>query len=247
MRVAVVTGASGVLGRATARALAIAGATVCLVGRKQEALEAAVAEINVAAAAPSSQPAALPIVCDVTDEAEVMRLFADATKAAGAPPDLLVNCVGIMSGGATVDMTAATFDNVMKVNVMGTYICCREAFKVMSKAGGGRIINIGSLAARSPRANSAAYTTSKFALDGLTRSLALDGRPLNIAVGIIHPGNVESELIPPEERKRRRKEEGYIAAEDVAASVLHMASLPLSANVLEMTVLPSQQPFVGRG
>ena len=93
----------------------------------------------------------------------------------------------------------------------------------------------------------APYTTSKFALAGLTRSLSLDGRPHNIAVGVIHPGNIISELLSPEEVVRRRATEGLLAPEDVAASVMTMVSLPLTANVLELTVLPSTQPFVGRG
>ena len=117
----------------------------------------------------------------------------------------------------------------------------------MPPRGGGRIINVGSISAFSPRPDSAPYTTSKFAIDGLTRALALDGRELNIAVGVVHPGNVISELLSTEEVARREESEGFITAEDVAECVLTMAKLPLSANVLELTVMPTRQPLVGRG
>lgn len=112
---------------------------------------------------------------------------------------------------------------------------------------GGRIINIGSLSAHSPRPNSCSYTTSKFALLGLTQSLAIDGRSHGITVGIIHPGNVMSDLLTEEMIRERKDAEGFLEAEDVAECVLTMALMPRSANVLEMTVLPTKQPYVGRG
>jgi|TARA_B100000524_G_scaffold346412_1_gene246546 NAD(P)-dependent dehydrogenase (short-subunit alcohol dehydrogenase family) len=135
----------------------------------------------------------------------------------------------------------------MATNVSGAFLCAREAFRQMPPRGGGRIINVGSISAFSPRPDSAPYTTSKFAIDGLTRALALDGRELNIAVGVVHPGNVISELLSTEEVARREESEGFITAEDVAECVLTMAKLPLSANVLELTVMPTRQPLVGRG
>ena len=112
---------------------------------------------------------------------------------------------------------------------------------------GGRIVNVGSLAAFSPRPSSAPYTTSKFALRGLTESLALDGRAHNIGVGAVHPGNVISDLLTAEQIAARTDTEGFITADDVASTVLTMVELPASANVLELTVMPTKQPFQGRG
>lgn len=131
--------------------------------------------------------------------------------------------------------------------MLGPFLCSREVMKRMKSSGlGGRIINIGSLSAHSSRPDSAPYTTSKFALRGLTESLALDGRPHNIAVGMIHPGNVQSELLTPLEIKERQQE-GFLQPEQVADCVVHMCSLPYCVNIQEMTVLPTAQPFVGRG
>lgn len=152
-----------------------------------------------------------------------------------------------MAPGPTVDLTAADMNRVLSVNVLGPFLCAREAMKRMQKAGGGRIINIGSISAYSPRPDGASYTTSKFAIQGLSQSLALDGRKHNIAVGAIHPGNVVSELLSPEVIAAREETEGFIQPEDVAGCVLTMASLPYSANVLELTVIPTKQPLVGRG
>ena len=168
----IVTGGSGVLGSAIARALYPSAAAVCLVSRRQQPLQAAAEAIG---------PNAVALPCEITDEKSVERMFADAAARTDRPVGLLVNCAGTMAGGPTTEMSAQTFRDVLDVNVVGSFICAREAFKVMAASGGGRVINVGSVAARTPRPNSAAYTTSKFALDGLTRSLALDGRPLNIA------------------------------------------------------------------
>ena len=245
---AVVTGASGAIGSAIAGMLSNAGANVVLVGRRLPALEATAANIG----------GGVPISCDVTSEAEVEQLFSKIMDDIG-PCDLLVNVAGINAPAPTVDLTAAAFSNVMAVNVLGPFLCSREAFKHMqtpsaaagdaaaAKSRGGRIINVGSISAMSPRPHSAAYTTSKYALQGLTHSLALDGRAHGIAVGVVHPGNVISEMLSPEEIARRQASEGFITPEDVAASVTHMAALPETANVLEMTVIPTTQPLVGRG
>jgi NADP-dependent 3-hydroxy acid dehydrogenase YdfG len=119
--------------------------------------------------------------------------------------------------------------------------------KRMKEKNGGRIINVGSISSMSPRPDGATYTTSKFAIQGLSQSLALDGRPYNIAVGCINPGNVVSELLTPEVIAEREASEGFIQPEDVAQCVLTMASLPYSANILDLTIIPTKQPLVGRG
>lgn len=149
--------------------------------------------------------------------------------------------------GSTENLSANDFQSVMAVNVLGPFLCSREVMKRMKTSGlGGRIINIGSLSAHCSRPDSAPYTTSKFALRGLTESLALDGRPHNIAVGMIHPGNVQSDLLTPD-MVQERQHEGFLQPEHVADCVVQMASLPYYANIQEMTVLPTAQPFVGRG
>lgn len=165
--------------------------------------------------------------------------------------------IGTVAAGATVNLSGSDFDRVLKVNVLGPFLCAREALKRMKErnhsaaasanGGGGRIINIGSISAHRSRPDNAPYTTSKFALLGLTQSLALDARPYNIAVGIIHPGNVRSELLTPEMIAEREEAEGFLDPDQVADCVLTMARLPYSVNVLELTVLPTRQPFVGRG
>jgi len=194
------------------------------------------------------------IVSDVAKEDSVLELFSQIDTLCSGRVDLLVNNAGINVKGATQDLKASDMEKVLGVNVVGAFLCAREAMKRMAnnnakeiKDGGGRIINIGSISATSPRPDSAAYTTSKFALQGLTQSLALDGRSKGVSVGIIHPGNVVSDLLSPEDVEVRGRTEGFLHAEDVAQCVLTMAALPHSANVLELTVIPTTQPFLGRG
>ena len=246
---ALITGGSGTIGRAIGMALAVGGTNVVLCGRRAAPLDAAAAAIHAASGGRGGGVrggSVSTVIADVTREDEVAKAFEEAASR-HERVDLLVNCAGIAIGGPTTDLAPADFARVIEVNVLGTFVCSREAFRHMGARGGGRIINVGSISAFAPRPDSAAYTSSKFALDGLTRSLALDGRPLNIAVGAIHPGNVESEIMSAEEAERRRQTEGFIEADDVAACVLQMASLPLGANVLELTVMPTAQPLVGRG
>lgn len=167
-------------------------------------------------------------------------------------PDLLVNNAGTNNADATADLSVEDFERVMRVNVTGPFLCAREVFRRSDSADGAavvgrRIVNVGSISAQSPRPDGLAYATSKYAMEGLTRSLALDGRERNVAVGVIHPGNVKSAMLSPEEVERREAAEGFVDPEDVGNCVLTMASLPYHANVLEMTVIPTRQPLVGRG
>jgi NAD(P)-dependent dehydrogenase (short-subunit alcohol dehydrogenase family) len=196
------------------------------------------------------------IPSDISKEDNVVGLFAQIDHYLnGGIVDIVVNNAGINVAAATEDLSASDMEAVLGVNVVGAFLCAREAIKRMKKqrndtgggGGGGRIINIGSISASSPRPNSAAYTTSKFALLGLTKSLALDCRSDGISVGIIHPGNVVSALLSEEDIEVRGKTEGFLQAEDVAKCVLTMATLPDSANVLELTVIPTTQPLIGRG
>lgn len=227
----------------------------------EHAVAAAEATTAAAAAAPSGASSRIQCIpCDVSVESSVVSLFEaiDRSGQRRGRIDLLVNNAGTNSPGATVGLSAADFERVLRVNVTGPFLCSREAMKRMKavqdssdggggKPLGGRIINIGSLSARSPRPDSAPYTASKFALAGLTRSLALDGRRHGVVVGILQPGNVLSGLLSEDAIRERRDAEGFLEAERVAECVLAMCSMPPTANVLEMTVLPTQQPYVGRG
>jgi NAD(P)-dependent dehydrogenase (short-subunit alcohol dehydrogenase family) len=282
---ALVTGGSGTIGRAIAKALLRHGASVVLTGRRLEKLEEAKTELlkDLSVISPSSSSSLLSsnfptihvVSCDITQEEAVTDLFSEIDclhdeeqrlLQSSSPPftssiDILVNNAGVNIAGSIEELTSSDMASVLGVNVTGAFLCSREAFKRMKKkstsedeadsrscyGSGGRIINIGSISATSPRPNSVAYTTSKFALQGLTKSLALDGRRHNITVGIIHPGNVVSDMLSEEDVKVRGETEGFLQADDVAECVLTMASLPYSANVLELTVIPTTQPLVGRG
>ncbi len=180
-RVAVVTGASGGLGRAIAEAFAEAGAKTVIAARRADKL-AEVAD-GIAAAGGT----ALPVTCDVTVASDVAGLFATVDEAYGRV-DVLVNNAGITTKIATEDIPLEVWKNVLDVNITGAFQCAREALTRMKRQGGGRIINIGSISAKTPRPDSAPYTTTKHALEGLTRSLALDGRAHGIAASIIHLG-----------------------------------------------------------
>jgi len=251
--IAVVTGATGSIGSAIARALFLKGEHVVISGRSVETLKRTAASIEECAWAgdlPTGRHGTItPIPCDVTDDAAVRGLFAEVEQRRGLC-SLLISSAGVMKVGAAEALSAEDLRASLEANVVGPALCAREAFKHMMRradGAGGRIINVGSLAAFSPRPCSAPYTTSKFALRGLTESLALDGRTHNIGVGAVHPGNVISDLLTAEQIAARKETEGFITPDDVARTVLVMAELPASANVLELTVLPTRQPFGGRG
>lgn len=244
-KTAIVTGGSGTIGKSIAKSLLTSGCNVFITGRNQQRLDAAVAELKGGDAKEYGDVKSFN--CEVTKESDVVKLFSAAEEAFGGV-DLLVNNAGTAIPGATTELSVESFNKVMEVNVTGPFICAREAMKMMKAKGkGGRIINIGSISAQSPRPDGCPYTTSKFALLGLTQSLSLDCRKDEIAVGIIHPGNVVSGMLSPEEVEKRGAAEGFMNPEDVAACVLAMSSLPYHANVLEMTVIPTRQPLVGRG
>ena len=174
--------------------------------------------------------------------------------------DLLINCAGCSLGNEPIcNVSADTFRDVMEVNLIVPFILSKYAMSKMATPDGGRIINIGSIAGESPRLHSVPYTTSKYALGGLTRAMSIEGRHLAqttntteagngvVAVCQINPGNVRSAIMSAEEAARREKEEGFVEAEDIGKYVAAIANLPNEANVLESTVMPTRQPFVGRG
>jgi len=247
-KTALVTGAGSGIGRAAALALLGAGWRVALAGRRADALE------ETRALAGEAAKRALPISADVTDETQVKALF-EAIHDEFGRLDLLFNNAGM--GGPPVSFDELTFEQwrkVAAVNLDGAFLCAREAFALMRRQQpmGGRIINNGSISAHAPRPNSAPYTATKHAITGLTKSLALDGRPYNIACGQIDIGNAASDMAAVMLRGVPQAN-GAIAPEPVmelkhvADAVLHMASLPLEANVLFMTLMATKMPFVGRG
>ena len=240
----IITGGGRGIGKATAEVFLDAGWKVGLVGRNAEALEAVA----------STHDNALAMPCDVSDEASVVDAFGKAAAEWGHV-DALFNNAGVSSGAATVDeIDVADWRSLIDINVTGSFICAKVAFGLMRAQDpqGGRIINNGSVSAYVPRYGSAAYTTSKHAITGLTRSISLDGRAYNIACGQIDIGNALTDMAA-KMTKGVPQADGSIAVEpvmdvsNVAKSVLHMASLPLDANVQFMTVMASAMPYIGRG
>ena len=246
-KVAIVTGAGSGVGRAVGLALLREGYHVSLAGRRKDALEKVVAEAG------DARSRALAIPTDVCDPQAIRTLFAQ-TKSAFGRLDLLFNNAGIGAAGLLEDLTVEQWKAVVDTNLTGSFLCTQEAFKIMKDQNprGGRIINNGSISAHTPRPNSAPYTSTKHAITGLTKSTALDGRPYDIACGQIDVGNALTELtarmaqgVPQADGSM--KPEPVMGAEHVAAAVAQMASLPLDANVLFMTIMATKMPFVGRG
>ena len=246
-RVALVTGAGTGIGRAAALALLGAGWRVVLAGRRREPLESVVAESGAGARA-------LAVPADVADPASVQALFAATTGAFGRL-DLLFNKAGVNAPGVPLeDLTIEQWKNVVDINLSGMFYCIQQAFRVMKSQSprGGRIINNGSISAHTPRPNSIAYTATKHAVMGLTKTASLDGRKYDIAVGQIDVGNAGTEMAM-RMAKGVPQANGEIAVEplmDVAVvgqSVLYMANLPLEANVMFHTVMATKMPFAGRG
>ncbi|MDA0348482.1 MAG: SDR family oxidoreductase [Verrucomicrobia bacterium] len=237
-KVAVITGASSGIGAAIAKVFAAEGVQVVLAARSKEKIENLASEIN------ESGGIAKAVETDVTDEAAVINLFESVGKYFDSL-DILINNAGIGMGGPIEELTFETWRKVLSVNLDGAFLCAREAFRIMKPQGRGRIINIGSVSAKMPRVHSAPYTTSKFALEGLTRSLALDGRAYGISVGVLQPGNTKTAIW--EGREEAAAAEGVMNAYDLARVALAMITLPDGVSVLESTVLPISMPFLGRG
>ena len=247
-RIAIVTGAGSGIGRAVALGLLRDSYSVVLAGRRQDALAQTVAQAG------SDRGRALAVATDVADPGSVQHVFEKIREKFGRL-DLLFNNAG--SGAPAIPLEDLTFEQwrkVIDVNLTGAFLCTQWAFRLMKeqKPRGGRIINNGSISAHTPRPNSAPYTASKHAITGLTRSTALDGRKYDIACGQIDIGNAATEMTA------RMKEgvpqaHGAMAIEptmdvdSVTRAVLYMASLPLDANVLFLTVMATKMPFVGRG
>jgi len=247
-RIAIVTGAGSGIGRAVALGLLRDSYSVVLAGRRQDALAQTVAQAG------SDRSRALPVATDVADPGSVQNLF-EKTREKFGRLDLLFNNAG---GGAPPvpleDLTFEQWRKVIDVNLTGAFLCTQWAFRLMKEQTlrGGRIINNGSISAHVPRPNSAPYTASKHGITGLTRSTALDGRKYDIACGQIDIGNAATEMTA-RMKNGVPQAHGIIAVEptmdveNVTRAILYMASLPLDANVLFLTVMATKMPFVGRG
>ena len=246
-RTAIVTGAGTGIGRAAALALLADGWNVTLAGRRAEPLEQVAKESG-------ADTRAFAVPTDVADAASVEALFAATVERFGRV-DLLFNNAGVGNPpGPFEDWTPAQWQGVVDINLTGMFFCIQQAFRVMKAQTprGGRIINNGSISATTPRPNSIAYTATKHAVEGLTKTASLDGRKYDIAVGQVDVGNAMTELAS-RMAKGVPQANGELAIEPlidvkiVGQSVLYMANLPLEANVLFHTIMATKMPFVGRG
>ncbi|MGD1879617.1 MAG: SDR family oxidoreductase [Kiloniellaceae bacterium] len=248
-KTALVTGASSGIGKAAALALHKAGYKVAICGRREDALKATAAE-----AGGQGAQGLLTLPCDVSDPAAVEAMFATIEKEFGRL-DVIFNNAGTNVPATNFgDLTWSAWKKVIDVNLNGMFLCASGAFKLMQRQQpqGGRIINNGSISAHVPRPGSAPYTSSKHAVTGLTRSISLDGRPYDIACGLIDIGNAASHMtermgagVPQADGSI--KPEPTMDVQHVADAVVHMADLPLEANVQFMTIMSTKMPFIGRG
>jgi len=247
-KIAMVTGAGSGIGRQASIALYNNGYKVILAGRRKETLEATALQVS------QDKSQTLVVPADVGDPSSVRELFAKTLHAFGRL-DLLFNNAGISARGLPLeDLPYEEWKAVVDTNLSGTFLCTQEAFKIMKsqQPRGGRIINNGSIAAHSPRPNSAPYTATKHGVTGLTKATSLDGRKYDIACGQIDIGNALTEM-GEKMKQGALQPNGTIEPEatmdpvDVARAIVYMASLPLDANVQFMTVMASKMPFIGRG
>lgn len=247
-RIAMVTGAGSGVGRASAIALAGEGFSVVLVGRRPEPLHETAVEIG------TDGPSSLVVPADLGKPEAVETVFKE-TKERFGRLDVLFNNAGTGAPGVPLEeLTYEQWQTVVDINLTGAFLCTQQAFKLMKNQTphGGRIINNGSISATTPRPHSAPYTATKHAITGLTKSTALDGRPFDIACGQIDIGNAGTPMtarmaegVP--QANGSLAVEPTIDANHIARAVVYMAGLPLDANVLSMTVMATQMPFVGRG
>lgn len=246
-KVAIVTGASNGIGRGIAEMYAAEGARTVLVARRAELLNEVAASIRAAGGHAMSVPT------DVTKENQVVALFARTVKEYGRL-DVLVNNAGVATHVNTEDITLQYWQEVLDINLTAAFLCSREAVRIMKdqKPQGGRIINMGSVSAKTPRPDSLPYTATKYAMQGMTHQLTMDGRKHDIVASIIHPGATLSAFTARRGRTQAGPGEGpndyVMAAADVAKVALLMAALPSEVNLYEATILPNHmRSFIGRG
>ena len=247
-KVALVTGAGVGIGKATARALLNAGYQVVLTGRNLDKLQAAAADIG------GNATNTLTVSCDVGDPVAVQALF-EAIQTKFGRLDVLFNNAGVSAPAVPMEtLTYAQWKAVVDTNLGGPFLCAQEAMRMMKAQTpqGGRIINNGSISAHAPRPMSAPYTATKHAITGLTKSIALDGRAFNIACGQIDIGNAATEMTDRMaagiiQADGSTRVEPRMDVDHVADAVVQMANLPLESNILFMTIMATNMPYVGRG
>ncbi|MBT8528600.1 SDR family oxidoreductase [Polynucleobacter paneuropaeus] len=247
-KVALVTGAGAGIGKAAAKALLQGGYQVALTGRNLDMLQKAIIDIG------GSEDSCLAVACDVGKPEQVKRLFVALRERFGRI-DVLFNNAGM--GAPAIPMEDLSYEqwmNVVNANLCGAFYCSQEAIRMMKTQSpqGGRIINNGSISAHVPRPLSAPYTATKHAITGLTKTIALDGRPFNIACGQIDIGNAATEMTEAMaagilQADQSIKIEPRMDVDHVGQAVLHMAQLPLESNILSMTIMATNMPYVGRG
>ena len=236
-KVVLVTGGGRGIGKGISRGMAREGATVAISGRSEETLTATKAEIE----ALGHGGEILTVSTDVTDEAQVERLFKAVMDRFGRL-DVLVNNAGAFDGGALDKLSLDAWNKVIATNLTGPFLCTRAAFAIMKAQGGGRIINVSSISAQRVRPNSAAYSASKHGVWGLTQVTALEGRDHNIAASCLYPGNTRVER-----HSTTTSAEPNMSVDELAQAAVWMALMPPHVTMLEATVLPIKQAFIGRG
>jgi NAD(P)-dependent dehydrogenase (short-subunit alcohol dehydrogenase family) len=232
-KVAMIGGGGSGIGKGIAKAFAEEGCALVIAGRTVSRLEATAEELR------QLGVEVLAVPTDVAKEDQVLDLFQQTMERFGRL-DILVNASGAFDGGEPDEISYEAWLNVVDANLNGPFLCSREAFRIMKEAGGGHILNIGSISAQMPREESAPYSATKFGIQGLTHAFALDGRPYGIAVSILHPGNVMVE-------RRAGVQEIMMATEEMGAVALLMVTMPKGTNFYNAIVLPIEQPYLGRG
>ena len=237
-KVALVTGGRSGIGKGIARGLVREGASVVITSRGAEELERTAVELA------ADGGTVVPLPADVSDETQVERIFA-ATMERFGRLDILVNNAGTFGFGPIDELPTETWNEVIAVNLTGPFLCTRAAMRIMKSLGGGRIINVASISSQRVRPNSAAYSASKHGLWGLTQVTALEGRDHGIAASCLNPGNTLVERV--QRGQGENVGEPMMSPDELAQAAVLMATLPPHVNMLEATVLPVQQLFVGRG
>ena len=234
-QIALVTGGGTGIGKAIAKAMLAEDAKVIIVGRKEEILKEAQAELG---------SDVEMMTCDVTQEDQVKKVYENIMSNHGKI-DILINNAGMAAKAKSYEMSYDLWKKVVDVNLNGAFLCAREAMKIMVNQKSGRIINIGSISGQMSRPENAPYTATKFAIEGLTRALALDGRDHGVAVSVIHPGNAATNIWKGREEISER--EGLIPLEDLGKLAVTMLTMSPNVNILGSVILPITQPYLGRG